>query len=166
MHRYTGRPSIPQVLRRAVLVGLSAGLRSATPIGVMAAERNGASFRAGWKDWPLFRSSAGRTALQASWAGELMFDKSPIVPPRTDPKVLGGRMMIGAIAGMAMGTERKGAGPKVAGMLAGTAAAVAGNYGGYAYRTRVAKLTGLPDLPLALAEDVVAFALARKGIKG
>lgn len=157
---------MPQVMRRAMLVGVSAGLRSATPIGVMAAERNDASFRAGWKQWPLFRSGAGRTALQVGWAGELIADKMSFIPPRTDPKVLAGRMALGAVAGMAMGTERKGAGPRIVGAMTGMMSAIAGAYGGYAYRTGVAKATGIPDLPLALVEDVVAYALARKGVKG
>ena len=166
MHRYSGRPSSLQIVGRALLAGISAGLRSATPIGVMAAERNDASFQAGWKDWPLIRSGAGRALLQSVWAGELVADKMPGIPPRTDPGPLAGRMVIGALAGLAVGTEGTGATPKAVALIAGTAGAVAGAFGGYQYRVGVAKATGLPDLPLALMGDIVAYALARKAVKG
>lgn len=166
MHRYSGRLSLPQVLGRSLIVGVSAGLRSATPIGVMAAERNDASFRAGWKNWPLLRSGAGRAALQIGWAGELIGDKLPGIPPRTNPEVLGGRVISGAIAGVAVSSEGTGAMARATGLIAGSLGALAGSYGGYTYRTKGATLTGLPDLPLALVEDFAAYVLARKGIKG
>jgi len=166
MHRFTGRPSPSQTIRRALIAGVSAGLRSATPLGVMAAERNDASFRAGWKDWPLLRSSIGRATLQIGWAGEIVTDKLPSIPPRTEPGPLAGRMTAGAIAGLAMGSEATGGAAKAASLVAGIGGALAGAYGGTAYRTRVAKATGLPDLPLALLEDFVAYVLARKAVKG
>jgi uncharacterized membrane protein len=159
-------PSSREIVVRALIVGVAAGLRSATPLGVMAAERNDASFRAGWKKWPVLRSNGGRIALQAAWAGELVTDKLPVAKPRTDPGSLAGRAVSGAIAGMAVATERSGRGSTVAAALAGISGALAGSYGGYTYRTGVAKATGLPDLPLALAEDAAAYALARKSIKG
>lgn len=166
MHRFTGRPSVPRVIRRALLAGFSAGLRTATPIGVMAAERNDASFRAGWKNWPLFRSGAGRFLLQMVWAGELIADKMPFIPPRTNPMVMASRIMVGGIAGLAVGSEGHGAAPRLLGMMAGVAGAAAGARGGYAYRTQVAESAGMPDLMLALPEDIAAYAIARKGIKG
>jgi uncharacterized membrane protein len=159
-------PSTRQLIGRALLVGVACGLRSATPLGVMAAERNDASFRSGWKDWPVFRSDIGRIFLQLSWLGELVGDKTPIAKPRTEPGSLIGRAVSGAIAGTAIGTERKDAGARLTGAVAGIVGSLAGSIGGYAYRTEAAKATGLPDLPLALVEDVAAYALARKVIKG
>jgi uncharacterized membrane protein len=67
---------------------------------------------------------------------------------------------------MAVGTERKDPGARLAGTTAGILGSIAGSLGGYAYRTKTVKATGLPDLPLALVEDIAAYALARKGIKG
>lgn len=158
--------STPQVARRALLLGFAAGLRSATPLGVMAAERNDASFRAGWKNWPMMRSDAGRVLLQMSWAGEIVVDKLPVVPPRTEPGPLAGRLVSGAIAGMAMGTLGCGGGAKLGATLAGIAGGFVGAFGGNAYRTKVTKATGLPDLPVALLEDLAAYLVARKAIKG
>jgi uncharacterized membrane protein len=173
-NRYTGdktmpgfsAPSTRQIIGRALLAGVASGLRSSTPLGVMAAERNDASFRAGWKEWPVFRSDIGRVVLQLSWLGEVVVDKTPVAKPRTEPGSLIGRGVSGAIAGMAVGTERKDPGARLAGTTAGILGSIAGSLGGYAYRTKTAKATGLPDLPLALVEDIAAYALARKGIKG
>jgi len=106
-------PSTRAVAGRALLVGFAAGLRSAVPIGVMAAERNDASFRAGWKDWPLLRSGGGRVLLQMGWLGEAVTDKLPGVPPRIEPAPLSGRLVSGGIAGLAMGTLRGGADGKL-----------------------------------------------------
>lgn len=159
-------PSTRQIAGRALLVGIAAGMRSAMPTGVMAAGRDDASFRAGWKDWPVFRSRAGQIALRAGTAGEVIGDKLPLAPARTKPDVLIGRIVSGAFAGIAVGTTRRGKGATVTGALCGIVGAAAGSYGGYAYRTNAVKITGLPDLPFALLEDIAAYLLARKGIRG
>jgi uncharacterized membrane protein len=157
--------STRQMVGRALLVGVAAGLRSMAPLGVFAAERDNASWRAGWKDWPLVSSSAGRAVLQASTVGEMVMDKMPFVPSRIEPGPLGGRLMFGAIAGAAIGTLRPGKGANVLGALAGAAGALAGAKGGHAYRTGVTEATGLPDLPVALVEDLAAVLVARKAIR-
>lgn len=159
-------PSTRSLVGRALLAGLSAGLRSMTPLGVLASERNDGSTKAGWKNWPILRSGFGRTALQLSWLGEMIADKLPVIPPRINPGPLGGRMLFGALAGMAIGTEGKGATPGIGGAMAGIAGAIAGSYGGYRARTYLTNDLGLPDMPGALVEDATAFAIARKAIRG
>ena len=165
MHRFT-LPSTPQIVGRAVLVGVAAGLRSMTPLGILAVERNDASITGDWQDWPVLSSPTGRTLLQVSTVGEMVVDKMPFVLPRTDPRSLWARLVTGAIAGMAIGTLRKDPGARLAGATAGLAGSLAGAYGGYAYRTGVTRATGLPDLPVALVEDVAAVLIARKGVRG
>jgi uncharacterized membrane protein len=132
----------------------------------MAAERNDASFRAGWKDWPVLRSDIGRVGLQLAWVGEVIVDKTPFAKPRSETGSLIGRAVSGAIAGMAIGTERQDSGARLAGAVAGIVGSLIGSFGGYRYRTGAAKATGLPDLPLALAEDVTAWMIARKSVRG
>ena len=163
---FLSRPSTSSLAGRALIVGVAAGLRSMTPMGVLASQHEDRSIRAGWKKWPVLRSRAGRKALQTSWIGELIADKLPVTPSRIEPGPLGGRMVFGALAGMAIGTEGKGAMPRLAGALAGACGAVAGSYGGYKARTYLTKEVGLPDLPGALVEDAAAFTLARKTIRG
>lgn len=159
--------SLRHVTGRALLVGFATGLRSMTSLGTFAAERNDASLGpAPWKDLPVLSNPAGRVALQASTVGEMVMDKTPFVPSRTNPGPLGGRMAFGALAGLAIGMLGAGAGARVLGALTGALAAAAGAYGGNAYRSGVTKATGLPDLPVALVEDAAAVLLARKGVRG
>lgn len=165
MPRFTP-PSSRQVLGRALLLGFAAGLRSMTPAGILAAERNDASLRAGWKDWPILSSSAGRVVLQASAVGEMVMDKMPFVPPRTAPESLWARLVSGGVAGLAIGTTSSGAAVKATALATGVIGSLAGSYGGQAYRGKVTKATGLPDLPVALVEDVAAVLIARKGVRG
>lgn len=159
-------PTSGQVIRRALLTGFAAGLRSMTPLGVLAAERNDASLAGGWKGWPVLSSPTGRVLLQASAIGEMVVDKLPFVPPRTAPQSLWARLVSGGVAGLAMGTVGTGSAVRAAALVAGVVGSLAGSYGGQAYRGKVTKLTGLPDLPVALVEDVAAVLIARKGVRG
>lgn len=165
MSRFT-RPSTRQVIVRAALVGFAAGLRSMTPLGILAAERNDASLQGGWKNWPVLSSPTGRVLLQVSTVGEMVVDKLPFVPSRTAPGPLGGRMVIGALSGAAIGTLAKDPAAKASALAIGMLGGLAGAYGGYAYRTKVTEMTGLPDLPVALVEDAAAVLIARKGVRG
>lgn len=159
-------PSTGHVIGRALLVGFAAGLRSMTPIGVLAAERNDASLRGGWKGWPVLSSPTGRVLLQASTIGEMVVDKTSFVPPRTEPGPIVGRMLLGGLAGLAIGTLGKEPAVKASALAAGVIGSLAGSYGGQAYRNGVTKATGLPDLPVALVEDAAAVLIARKGVRG
>jgi len=163
---FATRPSTRSILARALLLGIAAGLRSMTPLAALARQQQAAPRSAGWTRWPLLRSRAGRAVLQAAWLGELVVDKLPGIPPRIHPGPLGGRIMIGMLAGLAAGSERHGAGAKVAGAVTGGLGAIVGAYGGYHVRTLVTETTDLPDTPVALVGDAAAAALARAGARG
>lgn len=153
------------LLGRALMAGAAAGLRSMAPMGVFAHAHDDAP-RAGWKQWPVMRSKPGRLALQMAWLGEAVVDKSPVVPPRTDPGPFGGRLVFGALAGMAVGTRNTGARSRLLGALAGATAAGLAAWAGTQGRTALTDDLGLPDLPGALAEDALAYTLARAAIRG
>lgn len=157
--------SLRSIIFRSVVIGIAAGMRSMTPFGVLAKERDNTSVSGSWQKWPVLRSRAGRIVLQMAWWSELMGDKMPVVPARITPEPLGGRAMTGALAGMAIGTAGSGATPKIVGAVFGAAGAVAGSYGGYHARSYLTKEVGLPDLPGALVEDVTAWVVAKKAIR-
>lgn len=159
-------PSTGNIAGRALLVGMAAGFRAMTPLGIFAAERNNASLKGGWREWPILSSPTGRLVLQGAALGEMVMDKTSLVPPRTEPQVITGRLITGTMAGLAMGTLRPGADAKLVATLSGMVGSLVGMFGGYLYRTRVTKATGLPDLPVALVEDAAAILLARKGVRG
>jgi len=141
----------------AVLLGISAGLRSMMPLAVVAWAARG---------WPAVAGSAlGFMAapitgyvFAALAIGELIADKLPFIPSRLQPGPLGGRVISGALTGAVAAIAMQGS-PIVAG-LAGAIGGLAGSFGGYAVRRGLTVDRKLPDLPVALAEDLVAIGLA------
>jgi uncharacterized membrane protein len=140
------------------LLGLSAGMRSMTPVAIVA--------WAAQMRWPDLRQTG--LGIMASPATayiftvfavlELVFDKLPIAPSRLGIGPLGARILLGALcaatlAGAAHQSMAMGA---VAGALGG----VAGAYAGYSVRRHLTTTRKFPDLAVALAEDAVAIGLA------
>ena len=93
-----------------------------------------------------------RLPLTAFAVGEAIGDKTAIVPARTSPPSLVGRMLSGALSGRAL------AGPP--GVVLGALGALAGMFGAYRARAALTELTGLPDPLLGVAEDAIAVAAA------
>ncbi len=99
-------------------------------------------------------------SLPAVWilsilaVGELVNDKLPRTPSRTAPGPLTARILMG---GLAAATLTAGVGGAILpSALMGAAGAVAGTFGGYQARTRLVRALGVPDLVVALLEDLVA----------
>jgi len=84
-------------------------------------------------------------------AGEMIADKLPFMPNRTDPPGLVTRFISGAICGIAVAGRRKRDETIMSGIVGGTAA-LAASYAGYQYRKHVK----LSALTAALLEYVVA----------
>ncbi len=149
---------------RALLIGITAGMRSQVPGAVLAWRQDDAPFYASWRRWPVLRSAWGRRVLMLSAAGEAVADKTPAVPPRTKPGPLFGRMLFGGIAGAAIGSERRGKGPLLRGVLFGALGGLLGSYGGMRARGSVVQMTGLPDQVVAVFEEVAAVSIANRAI--
>lgn len=156
MHR---RTSWPALILRAALLGFDTGLRSMTPLAVLALRQPSAPRIAGWKRWFPLRHGWSRAALVAAGAGELVADKLPTTPSRLEPGALAGRAVLGGIAGLAIASSRHGAGAGLAGIATGTLGAIAGSYAGYHARKGITEQTGLPDVVVAIGEDAFAFGL-------
>lgn len=124
---------------RALTLGAVSGLRTFTAPGVLAARGRWGRGALAW-------------ALPLAAAGELAADKTPAIPPRSDPPSLAGRVLSGAAVGAAVGGAR-GAG-------AGAAGAAATTYASERLRSLLGARTGLPDLAVAAAEDALAVTLA------
>jgi uncharacterized membrane protein len=152
-------------LFRALCLGVVAGMRSQVPGAVLAFRQPHAPRRAGWRDWPLLRSAWGRRALMLGSAGELAADKLPDIPPRTSPGALTGRLVFGALAGLAIGSEGRGMASLVKGAIAGTIGAAIGSFGGQRARQAIVNMTGLPDPAVAVVEDLAAISLANSTIQ-
>jgi uncharacterized membrane protein len=85
---------------------------------------------------------------------ELVTDQLPSTPSRKVPPQFGARIVMGSLAGAAIGA---GLDSMWAGLLCGAVGAVIGTLGGAWVRGAMAKAFG-KDMPAALVEDLVAIA--------
>jgi uncharacterized membrane protein len=135
-------------------LGIVAGLRSMTPVAVVAwAARLG---RLELGPTPLAWLGSGLAAwlFAAAAVGELVADKLPFTPDRTAPGPFVARLLTGALTGGALAAGH--AGSLAGGAVAGAAGAVVGTFGGYRARTGLVRALGAPDYVVALLEDLVA----------
>ena len=151
-------------LLRSAQLGVAAGLRSMTAPAqlsrhlAMAPPAGPAPPLVG-----LLSRDAVRHLLGAAALGEMVADKLPVLPARTEPAPLFGRALFGALTGGVLArVHGEGA---MLGAVVGATAAVAGAYAGYHARRALVHGMGLPDFPVAIGEDVLALALAREAVR-
>ena len=140
------------ILLYAFLIGCVCGLRSMTAPAVVAW---GAHL--GWLhlEGSLLAFLANKISLvvfSLFAIGELIADKLPFIPGRTQAGPLGVRIIFGAMCGAALCIS--GAASPILGAILGGLGGVAGAFAGYNYRRRLSRK--VPDLLLALLEDLVA----------
>lgn len=145
-------PSRTPTLLRAALAGAASGSRSQAVLAACVLTPPGSTRLDRW----LHRPSLRRSVLYGA-AGELVGDKLPITPSRTDPPGLGARLALGAVTAGLIGTRRgeRAALPALVGLLAAAGTTFAGPPARAAAAARLGS-----DLPGALAEDVLALGLA------
>jgi uncharacterized membrane protein len=139
------------------VLGMTAGLRSLTPLALVA--------------W----TSPHRHALEQTWLAfmgwrvtayiftalalaELVTDKLPFTPSRLTPVPFGARILSGALCGATLGAAVHQSMAVAA--LVGAAGGIAGSFAGYRARHRLVTKYRVPDLAVALIEDVIAIATA------
>jgi len=136
------------------LIGVLAGLRSLTPAAIVAW-----AAKLGWMklEAPFAWMGSSITVAIATVLAivELVTDKLPSTPSRTAPPGLIARIVLGGLAGacVAMG----GGQAYLGGAMAGIIGALVGTFGGYQVRTRTAKALGVPDIVIALVEDLITI---------
>jgi uncharacterized membrane protein len=138
----------------AALAALT-GLRSMPPLALVSRRVAGGRIRAPGALGPLaaLAHPAVARALTLAAIGEAIADKTPLVPARTRPLPLAGRLLAGAVA--AAGATG------MAGMaVVGALGALAGTFAGYHLRRIGARRLGR-DWPVALAEDALCLLAAR-----
>ncbi len=144
-----------QVLLLAFLIGIVCGLRSVTPLAVLAC-----ASQLGWinLDHTIlhFMGTADAMVIFTVLAIiELGADKLPSTPSRTKPAGLIARIGLGALSGAALAAA--GARTIAFGAVLGAAGGIAGAFGGYQVRTRLVKALKIPDFVIAILEDAVAI---------
>jgi uncharacterized membrane protein len=136
----------------AFLIGCVCGLRSMTAPAVVAW---GAHL--GWLHLQasllaFFTNRISLAIFSVFAIGELIADKLPFIPARTEAGPLAVRIIVGGMCGAALCISAAVSPPL--GALLGAVGGVAGAFAGYNYRRRLAAI--VPDLVLALLEDLVA----------
>jgi uncharacterized membrane protein len=144
-----------QVLLLALLIGVVSGLRSLTAPAVVAwgAHRNWLNLHS--TALSFMASTAAVVIFTLLALVELIADKLPSTPSRTEPVGLIARILLGGLSGA--GVAVSGAQSIVVGALLGAVGGIAGAFAGYQARTRLAKALEVPDLVIALLEDAVAI---------
>lgn len=142
-----------QVYTGAAVMGVAAGMRSmASPAivsqlaksGLMPAEESAVSF---------FHRPATAKTMAVLAIGEMIADKLPFMPKRTDAPALVTRAISGAVSGAAICSSKKRS--VIAGALLGALAAVGASYGAYKLRKWAGERFDVPDPVIAIAEDAL-----------
>ncbi len=137
----------------ASLIGVSAGLRAMTAPAVVswAAYAGWLPVEGTWLEFLGYIATPYVLTLLA--IGELVNDKLPHTPSRKALMPFLSRLSTGAVCGAAIVGP---AGSTLAAVSAGMAGAAVGTLAGYELRARLANAIGGRELPVAIAEDVIA----------
>lgn len=145
-----------------ILLGVSTGMRSFTPLAVAAwfAKSGKLPVKNTWASWIAHPAAVG--LLSAAAAGEFVGDKLPNTPARTSPVALFGRLALGGTIGAIVATAYKR--NLYGGVALGALGAAAGTYGGFYARKGLTHGAGLNDLPVAITGDSAAVSLAIRSL--
>jgi uncharacterized membrane protein len=143
------------VLLLAFLIGVVAGLRSLTAPAVVAwaAHRRWLELR--YSPLAFLHSTAAFIILAVLALAELVVDKLPATPGRTQPPGLIARFVTGALSGGAVSVA--GGHSLVLGAILGAVGGIVGAFAGYQVRTRLVTALKVPDFVIAVLEDAVAI---------
>jgi uncharacterized membrane protein len=139
-------------------IGIVTGLRSMTGPAIVSwacylgwIKLTGSYFRFAGATWAVVLFSLAAI-------GEFIVDLLPRTPPRTQPGPLIVRIVFGFMTGECVGIAG-GASPGLGGFF-GALGAAAGTFAGYYARAGLVRAFRIPDIAVALCEDVLAVGLA------
>lgn len=145
-----------KVAARAGILGLVTGIRSLTPLALLSWTSPAREEDFSTVD-QLLKSPASRAATAIAALGEIVADKFPAIPSRTNPVVLLSRVMIGGVAGMIL--CRRLQQPLVVGIISGATGAGIGSFASTASRAWLPRTTKTPQALWGGVEDILALGL-------
>jgi uncharacterized membrane protein len=138
----------------SLLIGFFCGMRSLTPPAITAWAAH-----LGWLNPKQPLSWIGSWPAVIIFTilalGELVADKLARTPPRTAIPGLIARIAMGGLTGACIASSTGLA--ILIGAVLGIAGALAGTFVGFKLRTGIVKALQIPDLPVALMEDLIAI---------
>lgn len=156
----TKEPSDFEAYAKVVSLGAAAGLRTMMAPALLsysASQRN---------DGNSENTLASRKAVVGFGllaVGELIADKLPNTPNRTEPIGLAARIVSGAISGGIISSKYKKSVP--IGIALGALAAIAAAYAGQNIRRAVSKETGIHSSVIGAVEDIIAIRIGAAALK-
>jgi uncharacterized membrane protein len=143
---------------RATLLGIATGFRSMTPLATISrAASSGRLELPREAPFSLLARRSVSNALLLAAASEVVGDKLPFIPPRTEPGPLIGRIGFGAVVGaISFAADDE---PIPLGIAVGGLAATWGSFAGLGTRTQLTN-SGVPALVAGVIGDVLAVTLA------
>ncbi|MGE5645569.1 MAG: DUF4126 family protein [Acidobacteriota bacterium] len=138
----------------AIGIGAIAGLRTLIAPAIVSRYVHRKDLKLHSSRLKFLKSGKAANAFAAFALGELVNDKLPFTPNRTQPPSLAARIASGALCGAALYSARRH-GP-VRGALLGGLGAAAGSFGGLELRRRIGRRLHVPDRAVAVAEDALA----------
>jgi uncharacterized membrane protein len=150
---YSGDMERSRVYAGAAAIGFVAGLRSMAAPAILSRSASSGLLKIAAPRLTFLNSGPTTTVTTLLALAEMIADKTPNIPNRTDPGPLAVRFISGGICGAALCSARHQR--IAAGFALGGLAAVAGAYIGFELRKRAAQ-HHLPNIAVALAEDAIA----------
>jgi len=140
------------------LLGALTGARTMTPMAILCwfSYAGHLEVHHSWPFWTTkFVTAVVFTVLAVA---ELIGDKLPATPNRTAPFPLIARIVFGGLVGAICATGLHGS--AIEGILLGSISAIAGAFLGFHMRQLLVKEQGIPDIPIALTEDILVIGLS------
>ncbi len=149
---------MPLLASLILVLGFVNGLRTMTPVAVLCWGAHFGWFSFAHTPFAFLGNIVSLVLFTLLALGELIGDKLPKTPSRVTAFPLMARAVFGAGCGAALATL---AGTTlVLGIVLGGVGAVVGAYSGFLTRKALTSRAGLPDLPVALAEDLLTIGVA------
>ena len=144
------------VLLLAFGIGIITGLRSLTSPAVIAWAAHQGWLSLQGASLSFLGSTAAVATLTILAVVELVTDKLASTPARTKPLGLSARILLGGLSGAAVALA--GRQSAAVGCALGAAGGVVGAFTGYQVRTGLVRALKVPDIVIAVLEDLVAVA--------
>lgn len=146
------------VFALAIGIGIVAGLRSLLAPAVVAWGARLAWLHLQGTSLGFMESKVALVIFSLLAIGELIGDKLPRTPKRTAVAPLLARIVTGGLSGACLCVSANQS--LGIGVLLGALGAVIGAFGGYEIRKRLVTQLNVPDVIVALVEDLIAISLA------
>ena len=152
---------LPDVTTEVVGLAAIAGIRSMAAPALLS-KAIGRGDVGGLAGTPFAALGTGRTPalLEALMIGEMIGDKTPIIPARTSAGAVFGRALSGALVGAALSVSGRRGG--LSGALIGVLSALAGVYAIDRLRTGATQELGVPDRVFGLLEDGLVLSVGNR----